>query len=140
MNLEAFELRHLESFDPGPYDARAMKAVGLESHADSLVGKAVAIVEAGRTLGVTGISLEDDGTPLGWAVLSDDLRRRPKQLHFLGKRVLPGVMAGEGLTSLDVLIYRSFGAARRWAERLGFELVRDEPFGQARYRLMLEGA
>lgn len=85
-------------------------------------GKAASIQEEGQTLGIVGIAVLR-GTAHVWAVLSDELRRRPVALCHLGLASLENIMNLPGVHRVEISIDPEFDAARRWAKWLGFTAI-----------------
>lgn len=116
MELVYYQRDHLDSFVPGPWDIATTMSLEIE---DGWEGKAVSIREDGRTLGVVGVAVPG-ATALVWAVLSDELRRRPIALCRMAKASLSGIKDLPGVDKVAIEVDLEFTTARRWAEWLGF--------------------
>lgn len=82
--------------------------------------------EAGRVLGCAGV-LAPPGGRVGraWAILGEELRRRPLVLHRRVLRLLPRIAVELGLDRIEARVRADFPAGRAWLGRLGFR--RPEP-------------
>lgn len=113
VRLLPFRPEHMATFPdpvPGPITA-------------PWIGKAVSVVENGRTLGVFGLYSIDNGKVGVAALISDKLRRRPLVLH---RRCARGLQAlRREMTGYEVWadVRESDVIAQRWVERLGFHEV-----------------
>ena len=92
-------------------------AVGL----DPPPGTAFTARAGGRVLGCAGV-IVPPGSRCGraWALLGDDLRKRPFALHRLVVRGLEGIVRRHALTRIEARVRTDFAAGRRWLEALGF--------------------
>ncbi len=135
MELAPFEPAHLMTYEPGEVDRKALAGVDVAKQANEVwAGNAVTALQDGRALGFCGVGLEDDGTPVCWMLLSDELRRYPVWLTRVVKATLPALAREHGLERLEVSVPQTFHPGHKWVKRLGFEFVRWEPSGHLRYR------
>ena len=91
-------------------------------------GRAYTAEESGRVLGCAGV-LAAPGARVGraWAILGDELRRRPLVLHRRVLRRLPRIAAELGLDRIEARVRADYPAGQTWLERLGFRRIGPGP-------------
>lgn len=114
MILEPYTRKHLDSLQPGPYDAASAFHLKYEQGWDE---KAVSAREDGRTLGICGIAVVR-GRAHVWLVLSDEIRTRAVALSRMAKTTLEHL--GDSYDAVEVEVDPKFTQARKWAAWLGF--------------------
>ena len=84
-------------------------------------GRAYTAEETGRVLGCAGV-LAAPGGRVGraWAILGEELRRRPLVLHRRVLRLLPRIAAELGLDRIEAAVRADYPAGQVWLDRLGF--------------------
>lgn len=92
-----------------------------DSGAEDPGAEATGAGEGGRVLGCAGV-LAPPGVRTGraWAILGEELRRRPQVLHRRVLRRLPRIAAELGLDRIEARVRADYPAGRAWLERLGF--------------------
>lgn len=119
MDIIPYQRKHLVGFQPGQMDKGPTAQLYCEQGWE---GKAASIREDGRTLGIVGIAVLR-GTAHVWAVLSDELRRRPVALCHIGRASLGNIRNLPSVSRVEISIDPGFDKARRWAEWLGFKAI-----------------
>lgn len=79
----------------------------------------------GEILGLGGVTFLPGGTVAAFSHLTDDARKRPKQLHKTAKAFLADMKA-KGFNRIVAAADGATPAAERWLERLGFERIQHE--------------
>lgn len=126
IRLVPFAPSHLLRLRPGAWDRAALGDAGLDARLCAVwpEGPALSAVANGRVLGCAGLMAEGE-TATAWALLSDELRRRPVVLHRAARRALDEWVPR--FSRVRATVIESFGAGHRWALSLGFRPVRPLP-------------
>ena len=92
--------------------------------------RAITAVIGDRVVGIGGIGYRPDGTVIGFAVITDALRKYPAALHRAGRAGMEMVRRS-GVPMVVAEAEEQNPAAERWLTRLGF--VKCEVDGAAAY-------
>lgn len=73
-----------------------------------------------KVIGVAGLGFHKNGSVIGWARLTDEIRKRPVQLHKAALAFIAEAKA-KGIPAIIATADPKQPAAERWLERLGFK-------------------
>ena len=81
--------------------------------------RAITALIGDRVIGIGGIGYREDGVVIGFAVITEEFRRRPVALHRAGIAMMK-IIRDSGVVRVMALADENIAAAGRWLERLGF--------------------
>lgn len=82
--------------------------------------KAITAKVGDKVIGIAGLGFHKNGSVIGWARLTDEIRKRPIQLHKAAKAFLADARV-KGIHTIIATADPEQPAAERWLERLGFK-------------------